>query len=525
MVQRAPDLAVLTRRPEMAAAEATDTRDSPTAIPPPAFKWKTRVLLPGVILAATVATLLFAAGDALRTTTPVRVVPVMVKSAADGETTGAVTVAAPGWVEADPFATAVSALADGVVEDVLVLEGQEVKTGQVVARLVEIDARLALDRAEAHLAQREAALRVAQAALDAAQRDWDNPIERTRALETADALLAEKRAELERWPAELAQAEAHAVYLQAEYDRLQPLHAAGQASDIELIQARQAHLAQQALVEATRARKAIIAAQIAALEAEVVAARENLRLRIPETRALDEARAAVQEVEASVVAARAARDEAALRLKRMEVRSPVDGIVMTRLVEPGSKLMLNADNPHSAQVVRVFDPQRLQVRVDIPLVDAAKVGVGQPAEIVVDVLPDQVFHGRLTRIVNEADVQKNTLQVKVAIEDPSPALKPEMLARARFLALNKATSGPAGDARLFVPERLVHRHGEGGGHVWLADQARMRASRRNVVLGRARLGDWIEIDNGLQPGDRLIVDPPSDLQDGARLRIVGEAGI
>jgi multidrug efflux pump subunit AcrA (membrane-fusion protein) len=68
------------------------------------------------------------------------------------------TVQAPGWLEADPFYTACSALADGVIESIDVLEGERVEAGQVVARLVAEDAQIALRRAEADLAAAEAAL-------------------------------------------------------------------------------------------------------------------------------------------------------------------------------------------------------------------------------------------------------------------------------------------------------------------------------------------------------------------------------
>lgn len=493
------------------------------SVPLPATRWRTRVLLPGVVFGVTGVVLLWAAWDSLWPSVPVRVVPAVVKAGSGGSAPGAVTVQAPGWIEADPFAVAVSALADGVVEDVLVLEGQSVGKGQVVARLVSEDARLALAQAEALVGQREAELLVAEAALTAAQQDWDHPVELTRKLATAEAALRARRAELERWPAELAAAEALGSYLEAEHRRVTPLHEAGQASDIEFIRARQQSLEQQAVVASTRARQPILEAQIAAAEAEVRAAEENLRLRIADRRALDEARAAVAQGRATRAEAQARRDEARLRLERMEVRSPVDGVVMVRLAAPGSKLMLGGDNPQSAQVLRVYDPRKVQARVDVPLADAAKVGVGQRAEVVVDVLPDRVFHGQVTRIVNEADIQKNTLQVKVAIEDPTPEIKPEMLARARFLAAVEASAGGGSEQRVFVPEALVQRGAGGDVHVWVADQGRNVAVLRVVVVGRARNGEWIEIESGLQPGDRLIAGPPADLADGDRIRVVGEA--
>ena len=69
----------------------------------------------------------------------------------------------------------------------------------------------------------------------------------------------------------------------------------------------------------------------------------------------------------------------------------------------------------------------------MPLADVAMVGAGQPAEIVVDLLPDTVFTGEVLRFVHRADLQKNTVEAKVRINDPSELLKPDMLARVRIL--------------------------------------------------------------------------------------------
>lgn len=515
------DLALLARAGDTGASAGDHTLQhaARAAVPLPRTRWKTRVLLPGGIFAATAGVLLLATGSALWPATPVRVVPVVVK--AGGQLPGKVVVQAPGWVEADPFPVAVSALADGVVADVLVLEGQPVEADAVVARLIDADAKLALNKAAATLQEAQAAVAAAEADLKAAQRDWDNPVELTRKLATAEADLAEKRAELARWPAELAAEEALAIYKQAEYERVKPLHDSGTASNIELIRVQEEAANQKAVAEATRAKKPIIEAQIAALEAEVTAARENLQLRIDDAKTLETAKANVAKMKAALTAAQAARDEAQLRLDRMDVRAPVAGVVMSRLVEPGSKLMLSSNEMRSAQVVRLYNPDKLQVRVDVPLADAAKVGVGQRAEVVVDVLPEHVFTGHITRIVNEADIQKNTLQVKVAIENPVPAIKPEMLARARFLANADVPAG--GQPQLLaVPESVVLRHAGGHTMVWVADQARNIAVPRTISIARTTPDGWVHVDSGVQPGDRLIVDPPDNLKDGSRIRIVGE---
>ncbi|MCA9243061.1 MAG: efflux RND transporter periplasmic adaptor subunit [Phycisphaerales bacterium] len=477
----------------------------------------TRAVIPGSIIALAAALTLYAASDTLRPAVAVRVLPVVVKTDVSAASSGEVVVQAPGWVEADPFATAVTALADGVVEEVLVLEGQTVEAGQVVARLVREDAQIAYDKATADTRAAQAGLESARAGLTEAERNWEFPTELRRAVDSARARLAQRQAALDRWPAELEQEEARGVYLNAEYQRLAKLAQAQQVGEIELIQADQANKSQQAMIEATRLRKPLLEAEIAELQAELTAAEEDLRLRIVDTRALEEARASVAHAEAALAGAQANEADAALRLDRMEVRTPVGGVVMFRLVEPGSKVMLQMDSPRSSQIVRLYDPQRLQARVDIPLVDAAKVGVGQKAEVIVDVLPDHVFKGHVTRIVPEADVQKNTLQVKVAIEDPIPEIRPEMLARARFFAAERDTDdNNASMERVFAPERGIEVAGDTG-HAWVVDQKSGRATRRSIQVGAAKDG-WRLVRGGLNPGDLVIVERPSDLRDGDHVR-------
>lgn len=519
------DLSILTRAARGAGGVLQVSHEpAETAVPVPRVHWKTRVLLPAVVAAATIGLVAYAGRDALLPATPVRVAPAVVKTDVTAQPAGAVVVQAPGWVEADPFAIAVTALSDGIVEEVLVLEGEDVAAGQVVARLVARDAEIALARSDGALGEQRAALAAAQAKLDEAQRNWDHPIELTRKVESARGLVAEKRAELARWPAESERDAAHAVYLEAEWKRVKPLHAQGQASEIELIEARQAYLAQKAQVDATRLREDVLKGQLAALEADLAAAEEDLKLRIADTRALEDARAALDNAKAAVAAAVAAKDEAALRLERMDVKSPAGGRVINRLVEPGSKVMLGMDDPRSSQIVRLYDPKKLQVRIDVPLNDAARVGVGQNAEVIVEVLPDRTFTGHVTRIVNEADIQKNTLQFKVAIDDPDPAIKPEMLARARFLAAAPAadsSGGAAGSETLLIPRAALRNHG-GSPFVWLADAATARAQMRHVTVGSNQGDRWVVVTGGLHAGDRVVVEPPANLADGARIRIEEE---
>jgi multidrug efflux pump subunit AcrA (membrane-fusion protein) len=77
--------------------------------------------------------------------------------------------------------------------------------------------------------------------------------------------------------------------------------------------------------------------------------------------------------------------------------------------------------------------------------------------------------------------------------------------------------------RIFAPEALLHRGADGPTTAWLVDSGRNAAELRSVVVGSARLGDWVEVREGLRPGDRLIAGDVARLRPGQRIRVIGEA--
>lgn len=488
-------------------------------VPRPPFNWKTRVLIPGIIVGGFLFVLGLSAFQELSPALSVQASPVLLKSV-EGGMSGAVTVQAAGWVEADPYKSYVTALTDGIVQEVLVLEGQAVSPGQVVARLVDEDARLTVKRAEDKVKELEAKLAAERAELLAAQTEWENPTERKRAIEVGEAQLAEAKATLEQLSADIATEESQSEHTKSQYDRSVGLRESGAISDQEFIRLRSQHHAQTSKIAALRMRLAAGRELVAKHEAELRASREHMALRTEERRKLDHARAAASQAEAALDQARTSLAEAALRFNRMEIRSPMKGVVMSRLTEPGSKVQVLSDNPGSAKVLSLYDPERLQVRVDVRLADAAKISVGQQADIIVEVLPDQPFAGTVTRVLHEANIQKNTLEVKVALSNPDPKLRPEMLARVKFLA--KVEAGPDEERhRLFVPEAAVRNSG-GNATVWMlrdveGDQG--SAFSRPVKLGSTKIEGWIDVSEGLQAGDIVIANPPSELREGRKVRI------
>jgi RND family efflux transporter MFP subunit len=498
-----------------------------------------RIGVPVAVCLSLGAVLLASAGEALIPARAVHVAPVVFVRDAIAAATDAPgpsesepapgarssrVVQAPGWLEAEPFAVACTGLADGVLEDVLVLEGQRVEQGQIVARLVARDAELSLARADADVLAAQADVGIAESDLAAATTDWERPVERERAVAVTTAALAETAAELAQLPSLIAAERAAMDRLSEEHNRAKEALASGAANQIEEIIARKRAEEQAGAVRAMELREGMLTAKRDRLAAEASAAEQGAELRVEETRALASARASVLRARAALAQAEAARDEARLRLDRMTIRAPISGFVQRRLKAPGDKVMLGMDDPASAQIAVLYDPNRLQVRVDVPLADAAAVFVGQVCEVVVDVLPDKVFTGEVVLMTNEADLQKNTLQVKVKVLDPDPLLRPEMLTRVKFLP-GGAQSGRTGDAAddgavVVLAAASIDQGATGSARVWVVRERRgLTGDARPVDVEVVSVADgWAHVRGDLRAGD-LVTVGAEGLRSGQRVRI------
>lgn len=381
---------------------------------------------------------------------------------------------AAGWIEADPLPLRVTALVGGVVAAVHVLEGETVEAGQPLATLDDADHRLAVARARSELEAATAAVAVAEreAATAAAERE-----RLASRVAVAEARVAERRDLAER----LAKAE-------------------------RAFTARERRQAELALATAEAERDAL-ASEAAVLDAE----RERALAQVAQARAQRAVRAV-------------ALERAELDLERTVIRAPAAGVIAHLHAVPGRKQLLGADDPSSTTVAELFDPARLQARIDVPLADAAGIALGQRVELATEALPDARFPGEVTRVVGEADIARNTLQVKVRLHEGHPLLRPGMLVRATFMGTAEdGGENVAGGGRLRLVLPAVAVPAEGAATLWVVD-AEGRAERRSVRLGPPVAGGGVLVLEGLGPGELVVIDPPSDLDAGERLEVVEVVG-
>lgn len=483
----------------------------------------TRFVLPGLLLLGFVSLVVWACWEMVFPPRPVTVVPVVPKQAAV-QREGTPLFNAAGWIEPRPTPVRVAALAPGVVEQLLVVEDQPVKAGEPVAELVKDDAQLAYDRALADQKLREAELEVAQATLAAAKTRFEEPVHLEAALEEAEAALAKTDTQLRNLPFEIHQAEARLEFAKTDYEGKSAVEGAvaGRAID----EAKSRMLTARAMVDGLRDRETSLKKERAALIGRRDAVERQLELLTDEIKAKDEAAAQVKAATARVEQARVAAAEAKLRLDRMTVVSPIDGRVFRLIADPGANVgagaMIHMTGHDGRTIVTLYRPEMLQVRVDVRFEDVPKVSLGQPVEIDNPAL-DSPLTGSVLFVSSEADIQKNTLEVKVAIDSPPPVFKPEMLVDVTFLAPPPSGEAdePTDETRLYVPQELVQQ-GESGKFVWLADQTAKVARKTPVQTGRPGGDGLVEVTSGLTLSSRLIARGDEGLSDGDRIRVTGE---
>jgi RND family efflux transporter MFP subunit len=480
----------------------------------------TRYVVPAVLILGFAGLLAWSLRDRWLPATPVSVVPVTATRTMAMATDTPLFTAA-GWVEPRPTPVVVSSLVEGVVERLTVIEGQEVAAGEPIAYLVDADARLAIRQAKAELDLRQAELASAEAALIAAEQLEAEPITRQAELADAEAQLTKVETELARLPSQIEAAEArHAL---AEQEVAAKTAAKDALPALTLKRAQSELAVAKAQIEESRRQAEALAREQTALSKRRDVLRRQLELKIDEQRAAAESRAKVTAAKAQIEQAATSLESAELRLARSVIRAPVAGKVLALVARPGTKLMglAPAAMADSSTVVTMYDPASLQVRADVRLEDVPHVLIGQSVQIETPAAKGALT-GNVVAVTSLADIQKNTLQVKAAIDNPPPVIKPDMLVQVTFLAPPQATPA-AGEGevalRIGVPIELVEGSGDEA-NVWVADLAAGVARQRKIALGRPISRELVEVTSGLAIGDRLIVTGRESLRDGSRIRVV-----
>ncbi|MGO4302050.1 efflux RND transporter periplasmic adaptor subunit [Cupriavidus sp. RAF12] len=227
----------------------------------------------------------------------------------------------------------------------------------------------------------------------------------------------------------------------------------------------------------------------------------------------NKARASINNSQAAITSAQANAQAAQVAVDQTVIRSPFDGVVLIKHANVGDNITpFSAASDTKGAVVTIADMDTLEVEADVAESNIAKITADQPAEILLDALPDLRLAGRVSRIVPTVDRSKATVLVKVRFVDRDPRVLPDMSAKIAFLS----KPVPPEDRKPLVavqPAAVVERDGKKVVFV-IRDG---KAQQVPVTTG-ARIGELVAVQ-GVKPGDTLVLAPGDKLADGSKVTV------
>ncbi len=349
------------------------------------------------------------------------------------------TVSATGALEAITTVT-VGSQVSGPVREVRVDFNSQVKTGQVLAVLDPSEFQAKMQEAEAGLEVGLAGAETANARLAnsrAAISQSETQVEVARNTYTQNISMVDgARANLRNSTATVSKSKAEMDNALLEYKRYEQLYANQLVAASERDQKRTAYRVSGSAYESSLANEQSLRAQVRTNQAQLLQAKNNVISAEAKLQA-DHANVQAAQAELNSALARIRQYEATLQrarvdLQRTIIRSPVDGTVIDRKVEPGQTVAASFTAPELFKIAR--DLRRMQVRADVSEADIGRVFTGQKVTFTVDAYPEDKFEGKVTQ-VRSAPVSANTNQnnvvvygVLISAPNPKLLLKPGMTA-------------------------------------------------------------------------------------------------
>ena len=202
--------------------------------------------------------------------------------------------------------------------------------------------------------------------------------------------------------------------------------------------------------------------------------------------------------------AKANLELAEINLRESIICSPIDGVVTAKHIDQGN-LIKSGD-----RLVTVADIKTAKVIVAVAEKYGSRVLAGMPVRIRVDAFPEKVFEAKVYSVYPAADEQTHTIQIEIRVDNNECLLKPGMFARVTLIAGRKEN--------VVVVQRDVVLGGKiDEPYVYVAEGV---VAHKRIVKKGIIQSDRCEITEGLNAGEKLVVNGMNYLTDGTGIEIV-----
>jgi RND family efflux transporter MFP subunit len=200
------------------------------------------------------------------------------------------------------------------------------------------------------------------------------------------------------------------------------------------------------------------------------------------------------------------------------IRAPFSGIVTSKNAQPGEMISpISAGGGFTRTgICTIVDMESLEIEIDVNESYINRVAAGQAVEATLDAYAEWKIPSKVIAIIPTADRQKSTVKVRVGFDKLDPRILPEMSVKVAFR--EAGGSGPVAGRTVIVPKAALQQQ---GGRDVVFVMVSGKTERRAVTVSQTR-SDEVVVSAGVAAGERVIVDGPAGLADGAA--VVEKAG-
>jgi RND family efflux transporter MFP subunit len=217
-------------------------------------------------------------------------------------------------------------------------------------------------------------------------------------------------------------------------------------------------------------------------------------------------KAAVAVAEASVVAQQAAVDRLVQLVAFEQVTAPFDGMISGRFIDVGN--LVQADINSGTSMFSMVHRDVIRIQTYVPQDQAFGIAPGVDAVVRVPEMPNRNFPGKVTMIAGALQPGTRTLLTEIDVPNPDGALTPGTYCTVELRIPRRTPS-------FIVPADAIIFNQNG---LSVAAVQNDTVHMQKIAIARD-LGHEVEVADGVNNGDRLILNPPVDLQDGSKVQI------
>lgn len=208
----------------------------------------------------------------------------------------------------------------------------------------------------------------------------------------------------------------------------------------------------------------------------------------------------------------AAADANVRRLQQLEsfkhIYAPFSGVITRRNVDKGA-LITAGSTGQTRELFDIAQVDPLRVYVNVPQSDAPSIKPGMSAYIQLQEFPGQKFSGKVVRTADAIDPATRTLLTEIDVPNKGERLLPGAYAQVSFAV-------PLQGTRITVPVNTLLFRAEGPRVAVVGPDQKVHL--KPVMIGRD-FGSKLEILQGLNPNDQIVVNPADSLEDGQQVTV------